>query len=277
MENVKKYIKKIKKIVFKINADGISEYAAEAAYFTILSFIPFTLFFLTLIKFTNIEKESIFIILKEIIPSNLNNTIFNIIDEIYSKSTTTLSFSLIVIIWAAGKGFFSLSKGIRNVYKVDIKSNFALRVIGSLYTLILILAIIIFLLLLVLGKKIYIFIMAKFKNISFAIYLIYKLRILFFIFVMTVIFYLLYKFISGKNEFSHIYGAFFSSIAWQVVSYFISIYVNISTSFSNLYGSLSSIILIMIWVYLCMYIILLGAEINILINGKKCKIFSKKY
>lgn len=44
-----------------------------------------------------------------------------------------------------------------------------------------------------------------------------------------------------------------------------------------MYGSLSSIILIMLWIYMCMYVILLGAEINMLINRKNVKYFSKKY
>ena len=183
------------------------------------------------------------------------------------------------MIWAAGKGFFSLLKGIKNVYAVNIKNNFFLRIIGSLYTGILILVIIFFLLLLVIGNKIYIFIMTNFKNLSPIVYLIYRLRIIFVILLMTGIFYFLYKFIIGKNikNFSHIYGAFFSSSAWQILSYIISMYVEFSTSFSNLYGNLSSIILIMLWVYMCMYIVLLGAEVNVLINYKKINCIKRNY
>lgn len=279
MINFKKYINKIREIVFKVKEDNISEYAAEAAYFTILSFIPFTIFFLTLIKFTNIENSSIYIILKEFFPSNVSNTISNIIEEIYSKTINSLSFSIIIVIWAAGKGFFSLLKGIKNVYAVNIKNNFFLRIIGSLYTGILILVIIFFLLLLVIGNKIYIFIMTNFKNLSPIVYLIYRLRIIFVILLMTGIFYFLYKFIIGKNikNFSHIYGAFFSSSAWQILSYFISMYVEFSTTFSNLYENLSSIILIMLWVYMCMYIVLLGAEVNVLINYKKINCIKRNY
>lgn len=270
MVNFKKYINNIIKFFLKIRDDNISEYAAEAAYFTVISFIPFTVFFIMLIKFTNIEKEMIFIVLNEILPSNINNIILNIIEEIYSKSAVTLSFSVIIIIWAAGKGFFSLSKGIRNIYKINIKNNFILRITGSLYTLILILVIIFFLILLILGKSIYIWIMKKHYEISFAISFIYRFRIFFLIFFMTIIFYFLYRFISNKNEkcFSHIYGAIFSAVTWQILSYFISIYMEFSNNFSILYGSLSSVILILLWVYFCMYIILIGAEINLFINSK---------
>ena len=273
MVNIKKHIKEIKKIILKIKEDNISEYAAEAAFFTILSFIPFTLFFLTLIKFTNIDKDTIYLVLKEFIPTNVNNAVLNIIEEIYSKSVNAISFTLLVAIWSAGKGIFSLCKGIRNVYKVEVKSNFFLRIIGSIYTLILIIAIILFLFLIVLGKKLYIFIMMRFHEISNFVYFLYSLRSTFFILIMTGIFFILYKVIGNKKErdFSHIYGAVGCSVSWQIISYLISIYVEISKGFTNMYGSLSSIILIMLWVYACMYIILLGAEINILINNKMIK------
>lgn len=227
---MEKILKNIRKIFQKVNEDNISEYAAETAYFTFLSFIPFTLFFLTLIKFTNIEKETIYFVLNELIPTSVNSTILNIIEEIYSKSVETISFSVIVAIWAAGKGFFSLCKGLRNIYKINTRSNFLLRIIGSIYTVILIIAIIIFLFLIVLGKKVYIFLMTSFPDISKIIYFLYKSRIVFSILLMIVIFSLLYKMIANKNNnsFFHIYGAIFAAIAWQIISYFISIYIEIS-------------------------------------------------
>ena len=36
--------------------------------------------------------------------------------------------------------------------------------------------------------------------------------------------------------------------------------------FSSMYGSLTTIILIMLWLYVCMYIILLGGEVNALLE-----------
>lgn len=264
MMNFNKYMNKVMKFIFKLKEDNISEYAASAAYFTIISFIPFVLFFVTLTKFANIDKNIIFIVLNEVIPSDISKVLLNIIEEIYLKSTETLSFSLIIIIWSAGKGFFFLSKGIKNIYKIEIKNNFLLRIAGSIYTLILVILIIFFLILILLGKSLYITIMKRCYQISFVIYILYRFRVVFLVFIMITIFYFLYKLISKK--YSHIYGAIFSAIFWQILSYLISIYVKISNNFSYLYGSFSSLILIMLWVYFCIYIILIGAEINFFIS-----------
>lgn len=271
MISLNKYKNKVKKIVFKLKEDNISEYAAEAAYFTIISFIPFIAIFLTLIKFVNIDKDVAIVIINEIIPSNISTILLNIIEEIYLKPTLEISFSLIIIIWSSSKGFFSLSKAIKNIYKTDIKNNFLLRITGCIYTLILLNLILAFLILLLLGKEIYIYTMKRCYQISFVISFIYKFRIIIFIFIMTAVFYFLYKLIGRNNEkiLSHINGAIFSAISWQILSYFISLYMNVSKDFSVLYGSLSSLILIMLWSYFCMYIILIGAEINFFISQSK--------
>ena len=34
-----------------------------------------------------------------------------------------------------------------------------------------------------------------------------------------------------------------------------------------MYGSLTTIILIMLWLYMCMYVILIGAELNAILEG----------
>ena len=57
---------------------------------------------------------------------------------------------------------------------------------------------------------------------------------------------------------------------WIAVSYFFSIYINIFTNFSIIYGSLTTIILIMMWLYAVIYIILIGAEINVMLEKSKC-------
>ena len=57
-------------------------------------------------------------------------------------------------------------------------------------------------------------------------------------------------------------GAFLTAIGWAAASYIFSAYVNIFTGFSTMYGSMTTIMLIMLWLYACMYIMLLGGEVN---------------
>ena len=118
---MKKIIENIDFIFNKLEEDNVSEYAAECAYFTILSFIPFIIFFLTLIQFTNIDKESIYFWIREVTPTAMQNMILGVIEEIYSKSIGTISIAAIFALWSASKGFFYLSKGLRKIYNFKEK------------------------------------------------------------------------------------------------------------------------------------------------------------
>ena len=263
--------KKINLLFLKFRNDYVSEYAAECAYFTILSFIPFIIFFLTIIQYTNIDKETIIFSISEITPRSMQDMILGIIEEVYSKSVGTMSIAAIIALWSAGKGFYSLSKGLRKIYKIkDDKGNFIKRIEGTIYTLIFIIAIIFFLIIMVFGNRINEIITQKFKSFAVITSYILKIRIFIFLFAMFILFLMIYSFVP-KHKYkikSQIFGAIFASVAWYVISWIFSIYIDLFDGFSNTYGSLSSIILVMMWVYVCMYVVLIGAEINILIETK---------
>jgi len=269
---VENLLKKVNRCFDKFKEDYVSEYTAECAYYTILSFIPFIIFFITLIQYTNVDKETIFFIIREMIPTTMHDMILGIIDEVYSKSVGTMSIAVLVALWSSGKGFFSLCKGLRKIYKVETpKTNTIMRIEGTIYSLIFILAIVMFLVMLVLGNRINNIVIQKFEAFSIVTTFILKIRIFILIILTFILFLFIYKFVP-KHKLklrTQVYGALFTSIAWYIISWVFSIYINIFDGFSNTYGSLTSIILIMMWVYTCMYVILVGAEINTLVREYK--------
>lgn len=54
----------------------------------------------------------------------------------------------------------------------------------------------------------------------------------------------------------------------MIVSWIFSIYVDVFKGFSSMYGSLTTIVVIMLWMYFCMYITLLGGELNVRMYDK---------
>ena len=81
---------------------------------------------------------------------------------------------------------------------------------------------------------------------------------------LTAVFMILYRFVPNRRArlFSQAPGALFSAVCWYLLSIGFSFYVELSPGLANMYGSLTTIVLVMLWLYFCMYIILLGAEIN---------------
>ena len=85
--------------------------------------------------------------------------------------------------------------------------------------------------------------------------------------------------VSGTSGFSFVRlkvtsttGVLISSLAWSIFSLAFSMYLDIALAASNMYGSLTMIVFIMIWMYFCMWILLIGAEINAYFEDKLRKL-----
>ena len=133
--------------------------------------------------------------------------------------------------------------------------------------------IVVVLLLVTFGRTIVDFLQNKYMGLSTTINIIINLRLLWQILILFAVFWLMYIFVPNRKvKFrTQIPGAAFAAIGWYVLSWAFSIYLDVFKNFSVIYGSLTSIMLLMIWVYWSMYVLLLGAEINALIEKKKQK------
>ncbi len=268
-----KLFKYIKNFIKKLNEDHVGVYTAQCAYFTFLSFIPFIILLLSLIKYMNIDKNTLVYVLEAILPTMTKNSVLDIIQEVYSKSIQTVSISAIFTLWSAANSFYSLSLGISSIYKGEEKKEnyILLRLRGILGTVIILISIILALILIVFGNRINSIMQDNFPMISNIANFIINIRGLIVITSLFIAFTLIYRFVPNKKGtrlIKQMPGAIFAALGWFIVSYFFSIYIDIFTDFSVIYGSLATIILILMWLYSAIYIILIGAEINELIGEK---------
>ena len=265
--NFKEKYKKIQKIFKNMREDHVSEFSAQCSYYTILSFIPFVILLITLIQYTHIDQQTLFNVISKIIPSSMNEFVLGIVKEVYSKSIGTISISIIFTLWSAGKGLFALTKGLHSIYNINgekQKSVIYLRLMSIIETIIFIVLIMIGLVLLVFGNSLKSIIQNHFGALeNFNIFL-QVLTEIGFIFATFIIFLLLYKFMPKHKVTlkSQIPGAVFGAIALNVISFVFSKYLDIFKGFSITYGSLTTLMLVMMWTYLCFYSLFLGAELN---------------
>lgn len=271
MNSLKEKVLKIFKIFNKIfrnsNEDHISEYSAQCSYYTILSFIPFTILLITLIQYTNIEQQTLFDVISKVIPSSMNEFIIGIVREVYSKSIGTISISIVFTLWSAGKGLFALTKGLHSVYNTDEdngKSVIYLRIMALIETIVFIVLIMLGMVLLVFGNSLKSIIQQQFgalKNFNTFSIIATEFG---FIFATFIVFLFLYRFMpKHKVTFkSQIPGAIFGALALNIISFVFSKYLDIFKGFSITYGSLTTLMLVMMWTYSCFYSLYLGAELN---------------
>ncbi|BFL47228.1 YihY/virulence factor BrkB family protein [Lactonifactor longoviformis] len=249
----------------KINEDHVTAYSAQAAYFVLLSFIPFLLLLLTSVQYTPISKQQMADAVIKVCPDSFKSFVTGIIEEVYNKSLAVVPITALTALWSAGKGIQALTNGLNCIYQIRETRNYLVTRIRSIfYTMIFLIAIICTLLLLVFGNSIQRELTKHLPFLSNLVAMIISLRTVIALGLLAFVFLFLYKFVPNRKATlrSQIPGAVFTSLAWSLFSFGFSLYFDYYDGMSNMYGSMTSLILILLWMYICMNIVMIGAEIN---------------
>ncbi len=249
----------------RISSDHVSAYAAQAAYFLILSFIPFVLFLTTFIRYTPLTYNLVRDAIIGFVPNNLQSFLLGILGDVYMRSSAIAPITAIIALWSAGRGMQSITNGLNTIYHVKETRNWLMtRIYSVVYTMLFVISLIVSLTLLVLGTRIQAAIAKHFPIIGDILGRIIGARTLLVFAVLFLVFLFLYKVLPNRKATfkSQIPGALITAVAWSVFSYGFSIYFELVPNFSNMYGNLTAIIMVMLWLYVCMNLVLYGAETN---------------
>lgn len=248
---------------------ALSAYAGQSAFFMMLSFFPFLLFFFSVLNLTPLSQEDFTIWLLTVVPEAFEDFVKGFTQEIYKGSTGRISITMLFAIFLSSKAFLSLQQGMNAVYEVKEQRNYILlRIYGMIYSLILALILVFMLALMVFGNWIHMHFLAKLPLIGELADRILNFRILISGLILFVFMWLIYVFLPNQKQTwrAQIPGAVFSSVGWVAFSYGFSIYVDYFSNYSSFYGATTTIALAMVWLYGCMYMIFLGGLINRLIE-----------
>lgn len=249
----------------RIKEDHVGAYAAQTAYFLMMSFIPFILFLTAIVQYTPLTYRVVRQLITSIVPENIQGFVLSIVAEVFSKSIAVLPVSAVMALWSSGKGMQALINGLNTIYHVRETRNWLVnRIYSMFYMFLFVIALIISLLMLVMGNRIHEVALEYVPFIGRAIGQILDAKT-FLVFVMLfLVFLVLYRYLPNRKASlkSQVPGAFLTAVAWLLFSYFFSLYFTFFPNVSTMYGSLSTLIMVMLWLYCCMNLLLYGAEIN---------------
>ena len=145
----------IQEIARKLTKDNLTGYAAQSCFYIILSIFPCLLLLMSLFKFLPLTEDALLLMLKGVIPVQLEPFLVSIIEDLYDNSSAALtSITTVATIWAAGKGFLAIMQELNIIYDTQKKRNWLLqRLMSTVYTIALLVLIIATLLLLVFGNQ----------------------------------------------------------------------------------------------------------------------------
>lgn len=262
------------KLLAKFSDDNLPVYSAYSAFFLFLSIFPMIILLSTLIRYTPLTEEMVVHSIQSVVPETVGNTLVGWINEIFNGGAGYISFSVIFIIWSASKSFIGIIDGLDNIYKPGVHfSRLVNRLRASICTIFFLAAIGISSILLLFGSMISKNIQKYIPDISNSIIVLINFRLIICFALLFILLTLMYSFLTRQtvNLKNALPGALVTTISWFGFSYLYSLYIDYFFVNISIYGSITTIILLLLWMYICVYIFLTGAEINYIIIQKKTK------
>lgn len=243
----------------------ISTYAASASFFIMSAMLPLMMLIFSVLSYTPFQVGQFLEMFTDVIPSSLQGLVDVIVEDLMTINIMALSLSAVAVFWTAGKSMLGLVDGLNAIAEVNDTRNFVLkRIVCIGYMLVLILILLVSLVFRVFGQWIYAQLIPYFPGLAKIFSILLRLRGTALFLVITAVLVLVYTVFPGKRMrfYMQIPGAAITALCWGLFSRLFSLYVEYFPSASALYGSLGVFVIAMLWLYLSMYILFLGAVIN---------------
>lgn len=243
---------------------NISSFAASTAFFLFISLIPILYLVCSILPYVNLTQETLRESINAVLPGVIGVFLNSIIADVYGQSAGGISLAVLVMLWSAGKGMMALMRGLNAVNEVEEEKNyFFVRVIAAVYTVLLIVAVIISMVVSGFGKLIIKMFMDSIPGGSIVYSVFTRVRFLYVWIVLTVLFMLIYSYVPGRRQkfLMQMPGAIFTAVIWNGFSLGFSVYLEYFGDF-GVYGSLATVVIVLLWLYCMSYIVMVGAHIN---------------
>nr|WP_202406343.1 YihY/virulence factor BrkB family protein [Pontibacillus yanchengensis] len=263
----------MKELGTEFQKDNVPLLAAAQAYYYLLAIVPMLILILSLVPYLNIDPNAAVKFISNSLPDGTASVFReNIISIVTQPKGGLLTIGILGTIWSASSGMTAFIQASNQAYDVKEDRSFVkVKLLSIFLTFGMILALAVALLLPVFGEVIFNFVQSFVSLPGEIMVLLQLARWLISIIVMSGVLLLLYRFAPNKKlPFSGILpGAILTTVLWLIISFAFSFYVSNFGNYSATYGSLGGIIILMIWFFLTGLILMVGAEINYILNRQK--------
>lgn len=267
MRSIRHLYQILRDFVRRNQQNAVEAYAAQAALFVVVSFFPAAILLLALVPqlpFTEAQISGAFM---EIVPNAIAMFVDSILGELYtSTSIPLLSITALAALWSASKGSVALMRGLDRIYGVRRTRGYLfLRLLASMYLLLFFVALVLLLAFLGFGRVVFDWLSQWLPALKNNLFLKSSLQFIVSFAMLFILFLLLYTVVPQRrtNPLREIPGALVAAGGWVGFSALYSFYLDNIDGVSLYYGSLSLVMFSLLWLYFCMYIFFVGAEVNV--------------
>ncbi len=268
---VVKFADFVHRVYIGVKENELVDMANALTFKLILSVFPTIIFLMSCVSYFNLDISSYIRVLSLNVPESVGDIISVFISEVFdTKKVSLLSSSLLVTLFSASSGLYTLMKGLNRAYGSEERRGYITqRFISLLLMLIMAALIVISLYVCIFSDKINELLFGiSAENSVYAVNLRSYIITAALIFVMIILMYML-ALVDRLSVKELIPGTLFTMIGWLVLSKGFNIYINNFSKYSTVYGSLGAIFIFALWLNLLSYALLIGGEINAVLYYKK--------
>lgn len=243
----------------------VSRSAAELAYFLILSFFPVLICVNAFVGLLDLDVGTVLAAAEEFIPAESAAILGDYIGYITgNESSGLLTAGIIATLFPASAAFRALMNIMDDVYERQSYTGL-MQIVASVVFSVLFLATIYLSLVVLLTGSWFLSLVGKVLPWLVALLDSWQWVRFVLLFSLVLLFILLVYRVSaprGKPRPPVLTGGILASVALVASSVLFSWFIGLSSRYSLVYGSLASVIILLVWLYLCGNILILGNVVN---------------
>lgn len=259
----------------KFAADHLSAYAAQATFYLMLAVFPFTMLVCMasrLLPF--LSEKTLLNLVNLVVPESYRSIFVGVIEGYFNQNISSAKIILLLfLIWTASRLIQALMNGFNSAYGItESRSQTTLRLIGCVYTVALCILFVVLIVMYVLGSQLVSMIFRHNPNLTLLELILKLTRNLATPLLLFLIFLLSYVILpSRKARFrDELPGALLSAAFWRGAASLYDIFLSHSLKqYSYVYGTLAGVVMMLIWLYACVYVWFVGAELNQFLRLKR--------
>lgn len=248
----------------------LRQLGGSLAFFFLLALFPLLISMQALLGLFGVNILELSEFVEPFMPELAFNVLLNYIQSISGERYTLLSIGFLSAIFSASIAVSSLMTAILNAYTQPNRRTWIVnKAISMLFTLMIGISMVLFLVLPVLGNWISRFISVYLPITSTIISTINSFGWVLSVVSLTLTIAMLYKIVPYTPYKQSIWpGTIFAVVGWALSSAGLAYYIN---NFANyaVYGLFGAVIALLLWLYLTGIMIVLGAELNDIIDDEK--------
>lgn len=255
-----------------IEHDNIFNGAAALAFYLTLSIFPAMIFLMAVLPYLPVQRidEAIMDLLRQAMPADAATMFVDVVDDVTrERRGGLLSFGFLAALWTASTGMYAVMMQLNITYRVkEARSFIRARAVALGLTLLFGLLVVGSLSLIVGGGAIQEWIATRFGTSEALLMAFSVFRWAMIVLALLLAFALIY-YLAPNVEQRFVFitpGSVLATILLLLASVGFSLYATRFGDYDATYGSIGAVILLMMWLYIAGLVILLGSEINVLIE-----------